>query len=81
VVARELTKRFEEVLSGTCSEILTGLEERQLKGEIVLMVACDAGGDDWDEEQVSQALYKLIVAEGGSLKESVQDVMSASGWP
>lgn len=37
-VARELTKVHEEVLRGTVSEVLAGIEGRELKGEIVLVV-------------------------------------------
>ncbi|NOX37481.1 MAG: 16S rRNA (cytidine(1402)-2'-O)-methyltransferase [Calditrichaeota bacterium] len=39
VLARELTKRFEEFIRGYASDILQLLEERDLKGEIVLLVA------------------------------------------
>jgi 16S rRNA (cytidine1402-2'-O)-methyltransferase len=38
VVARELTKMFEEVIRGTVAEILERLGDRTLKGEIVLVI-------------------------------------------
>ncbi len=38
VVARELTKRFEEYLRGTPSEIIKAKGERNLKGEFVVMI-------------------------------------------
>ena len=37
-VARELTKKFEEVLSGTPSELLLEWKNRSVKGEIVLLI-------------------------------------------
>ncbi|MFB3739328.1 MAG: 16S rRNA (cytidine(1402)-2'-O)-methyltransferase [Candidatus Velamenicoccus archaeovorus] len=37
-VARELTKRFEQVLRGTASELLASLEGVELKGEVVVVV-------------------------------------------
>ncbi|MGH2731693.1 MAG: 16S rRNA (cytidine(1402)-2'-O)-methyltransferase [Actinomycetota bacterium] len=37
-LARELTKVHEEVIRGTVSEVLAGIEDRELKGEIVLVV-------------------------------------------
>jgi len=37
VVARELTKKFEEILRGTASELLKKLADTELKGEIVLL--------------------------------------------
>lgn len=37
VMARELTKKFEQVLRGTVSEVIDRLEEVEVKGEIVLL--------------------------------------------
>jgi 16S rRNA (cytidine1402-2'-O)-methyltransferase len=39
VVARELTKLYEEVIRGPITEVLTGLEGRKIRGEITLVVA------------------------------------------
>lgn len=39
VLARELTKKFEEYLRGTPAELLTLLQQRSLKGEFVVLVA------------------------------------------
>lgn len=38
VLARELTKKFEEIIRGTPKEIISGLKSRKLKGEIVLVI-------------------------------------------
>ncbi len=38
VVARELTKKFEEILRGNVSDILKKLENRSVKGEITIIV-------------------------------------------
>ena len=38
VVARELTKKFEEIVRGTASELLRQLSSRTLKGEFVLVI-------------------------------------------
>jgi 16S rRNA (cytidine1402-2'-O)-methyltransferase len=38
VLARELTKKFEEFLRGTPAELLTAVRERALKGEFVVLV-------------------------------------------
>ncbi len=43
VLARELTKRFEEHLRGTPAELLGVLKQRSLKGEVVVMVAGEPG--------------------------------------
>jgi 16S rRNA (cytidine1402-2'-O)-methyltransferase len=39
VVARELTKKFEETWRGTASEMLSGIEKRTIKGEFVVIIA------------------------------------------
>jgi 16S rRNA (cytidine1402-2'-O)-methyltransferase len=39
VLARELTKKFEEVLRGDLSELRNHISDRRLKGELVLVVA------------------------------------------
>ena len=38
VVAREMTKVFEEMIRGTISEVITCLESRTIKGEITILV-------------------------------------------
>ncbi|MFZ5980025.1 MAG: 16S rRNA (cytidine(1402)-2'-O)-methyltransferase [Candidatus Zixiibacteriota bacterium] len=38
-LAREISKKFEEYIRGTLSEIMTRLENKTVKGEIVLVVA------------------------------------------
>jgi 16S rRNA (cytidine1402-2'-O)-methyltransferase len=38
VVARELTKKFEEFLRGTPAELIEAIGERSLKGEMVVMI-------------------------------------------
>jgi len=39
VVVREMTKVFEEILRGSLSQIIRALQEREIKGEITLVVA------------------------------------------
>jgi 16S rRNA (cytidine1402-2'-O)-methyltransferase len=44
VLARELTKKFEEYLSGTPAELLELVKKRSLKGEFVVLVSGEASG-------------------------------------
>jgi 16S rRNA (cytidine1402-2'-O)-methyltransferase len=44
VLARELTKKFEEYLRGTSAQLLEVLKSRSLKGEFVVLVAGEAEG-------------------------------------
>jgi 16S rRNA (cytidine1402-2'-O)-methyltransferase len=39
VVARELTKTYEEVIRGEIAAVLEGLQGRKIRGEITLVVA------------------------------------------
>jgi 16S rRNA (cytidine1402-2'-O)-methyltransferase len=38
VIARELTKKFEEIIRGTPEEIKRSFEKRQVKGELVVLI-------------------------------------------
>ncbi|MBI2548707.1 16S rRNA (cytidine(1402)-2'-O)-methyltransferase [Candidatus Woesearchaeota archaeon] len=38
-VAREMTKKFEEFIRGTATEVFTQMKEKEIKGEIVLVVS------------------------------------------
>ncbi len=49
-VTRELTKKFEEVLRGSCSEIISLFEEKKIQGEFVILVE---GSSDEKEESAS----------------------------
>lgn len=44
VLARELTKKFEEYLRGTPEELLELVQKRRLKGEFVVLVAGEGSG-------------------------------------
>jgi 16S rRNA (cytidine1402-2'-O)-methyltransferase len=47
VLARELTKKFEEAIRGRISEVIAELEMRAVKGEMTLMIT---GYERPDEE-------------------------------
>jgi 16S rRNA (cytidine1402-2'-O)-methyltransferase len=53
-VSRELTKKFEETVNGTIQEVLTHFSSKEVKGEIVIVVAGkddrNYDHDDHDEE-------------------------------
>ena len=59
VICREITKRFEETLRGTLSELVEMLETRQLKGEIVLVVD-RAGEIEVNEGELQDALKEAL---------------------
>ncbi len=55
VLARELSKKFEEFLRGRPADLLELTRKRNLKGEFVVLVGAAAMGDEvMDEEKASQ---------------------------
>jgi 16S rRNA (cytidine1402-2'-O)-methyltransferase len=66
-VARELTKLHEEFIRGTLSDVMGALLDRDIKGEIVLVVQGAAG-----EAQVSdadlQAMIRQLAGDGMGVK-------------
>ncbi|HTW90815.1 MAG TPA: 16S rRNA (cytidine(1402)-2'-O)-methyltransferase [bacterium] len=52
VVCRELTKRFEEVLRGKITDVLTQIGDREMKGETVVVVA---GAGEEEDEGIDEA--------------------------
>jgi 16S rRNA (cytidine1402-2'-O)-methyltransferase len=79
-IARELTKKFEEVMRGSISTLLDELASRQVKGEIVLVVqgATAAPGADVDREAMVDEVLHLKET-GLSLKEAVAVVVEEMG--
>lgn len=76
-VARELTKKFEEVLRGTLADLRDQVAERPLKGEIVLVL--DRGTTAVSDETMEEALVKAM--ETMSVKDAAATVAAAHGLP
>jgi len=88
-LCRELTKRFEEVLRGTLTEILGRIRQAAPQGEISLVVAgkpraCPARraslGKPEPRPEIGRELERLR-AEGLSLKEAARELAAAHGLP
>lgn len=80
-VARELTKKFEEVRRGLLSELITAYEkEDDPKGEIVVIVgAPEEGAEAWTEEALDQAILEKI-NDGMSVKDAAAYISAQSGF-
>ena len=77
-VCRELTKRFEEVSRGTLGDLARDFADRNVKGEIVLVI--DRPGDrQAGAEDMEEALRRALV--GQSLKTAVAEVAEALNLP
>lgn len=70
-VARELTKLYEETVRGTVQEVLEHFEEKDVRGELTLVIegasekTSDESGVDWRD-----ALRDLLDKEGVGVKEA-----------
>ena len=78
VICRELTKKFEEVLRGTPQQLAEILDDRSLKGEIVVLIA-RGEGEQIDEVDVSEALRKAMLTM--RVKDAATAVAGATGLP
>ncbi len=81
VVAREITKMFEELLRGRVSTIVDTLQGRQLKGEIVLLVAPSAETLTVCADSVAELLQRYLLSEGMTVKDAVRKVAQETGVP
>lgn len=76
VVCRELTKRFEEVTRGHLADLVAGFADRDVKGEIVVLV--DRGDEQAaDDDTVEDAMRKALAQM--SVKDAAQAVAEAYG--
>lgn len=83
-VARELTKKYEEVLRGTLGELAQQLAERAetpggLKGEFVLVIAGAAAGDREDEPAPTVDELAGVVLERAAAGEKLKTVAKELG--
>lgn len=76
-VARELTKKFEEVRRGTLGDLVAQLEDITLKGEIVLLV--ERGSGEVGEVDIEEMLSKELKRQ--SVRDAVDSVVAATGAP
>lgn len=75
-VARELTKKFEEVLRGSLTELADALPERQIKGEIVVLIDRQRG-EAASEADVENALKDAL--DTMSVRDAADAVAKAYG--
>ena len=76
VIARELTKKFEQIISGTLAELHAMIQKEQLKGELVVLLdrPISTGLTDTDlKAELSVALSKM------TLKDASNFVAAAHG--
>jgi 16S rRNA (cytidine1402-2'-O)-methyltransferase len=77
-LTRELTKKFEEVIRGRISEVIHRLEQKPVKGEIVLVVA-PPGEDARAADDLDGLLKEALKTH--SLKDAAALVAGKTGLP
>lgn len=80
VVARELTKLFEEVWRGTLSEAVAAAEAKPARGEYVIVLAGAEPPEEPDQEAVVAAL-RAEIENGATTKAAVDRVHEGLGLP
>lgn len=78
-LCRELTKRFEEVRTGTPSQLLEGLEKIPARGELVVLVAPPEQKDGVTLQEAVPLLEAAL--EQFSTKDAAREVAKATGLP
>lgn len=82
VLAREVTKVYEEFIRGPLSHVMESLKERQVKGEIVVILAPhDSVADTVDDRDIEEMLERYIASDGLSVKDAVKRVALETGTP
>jgi 16S rRNA (cytidine1402-2'-O)-methyltransferase len=79
VIGRELTKMFEEVIRGSVSEVRAGLQQRQIKGEIAVLLAGHSAGEARVDMLSLAQEVQTLADEGVSLKEIAQVLSQRHG--
>ncbi len=83
-IARELTKRFEELRHGRLRDLLAALDEESApRGEMVLVLgppaAPEPGAEEGEEDALREALREALGR--GSLRDAVAEVAMLTGVP
>lgn len=84
VLARELTKRYEEFIRGTAKEVLDWAEETELRGEFVVLVAGNEEIDEevyWEEWTVLEHIEYKMTYEKMSSKDAIKSVAKERNIP
>lgn len=86
VLARELTKRFEEFLRGTLEEAIEWAETNEIRGEFVLVVEGNDGTAAieeqtvwWSELPIREHVEELMKQKGIRSKEAIREVAAERG--
>lgn len=81
VIARELTKMYEEFLRGRLSVLLEQAEQTKIRGEVAILVAPSDEPVIPDTPRMEELLSRYLASGEFSLKDAVKKVMQETGLP
>lgn len=84
VLARELTKKFEEFLRGTIGEAVSWATTQELRGEFCIVLSGFEGEEEtpdlwWSDLSMTNHVEQLMEMKGLTSKEAIKEVASARG--
>jgi 16S rRNA (cytidine1402-2'-O)-methyltransferase len=81
VVARELTKLHQEVVRGSLVELVSELEGRELKGEVVVVLEGASSERGTGTLQDATDIARAAVAAGARKRDAAKEAAAATGVP
>ena len=78
IVARELTKIYEEFIRGTASEVIAAVSQDIVRGEIVILIASGKIGSQ-ETEPLENVLHRLMADGTLSIKDMAKQAAVISG--
>ncbi|HDP69800.1 MAG TPA: 16S rRNA (cytidine(1402)-2'-O)-methyltransferase [Actinobacteria bacterium] len=78
VLAREITKKFEEFIRGNVSEVLSSIKANKIKGEIVVVVKGGKNKPEFDDETIRHKVKELMDHDF-TKKEAIQTLAKELG--
>ena len=80
VVARELTKIYEEFIRGTVTDVLSTVAQGKVRGEVVILVAPGEAAQE-DAPPLPELLGRLLHDEGLTVKDAAKKAAEMTGVP
>jgi len=78
IVARELTKVFEELIRGTASEVIAAVSQGIVRGEVVVLIAPGEAAPG-ESEPLAEVLRRLMADGSLSIKDMAKQAAAISG--
>lgn len=78
IVARELTKMFEEFIRGSASEVIAAVSREVVRGEVVVLIA-PGEAELQEKEPLEEVLRRLMAAGSLSIKDIAKQAAVISG--